>query len=430
MAAKKKTEPELAPAPAAAPTATAAKKKGALSPAEVAASIIKKKMGEDPITQNLSSRAYCPSGSSAIDDLIGGTLAADGKPKCPGYPRRQITEIFGAESSGKTTAALQAIAEVQKEGGWAIFLDFEHALDHPYAKAVGVSFEPSKLLLYQPKTLEEGMKYMFLGILLGADLVIIDSVASMVPASELTKAADEAAAIGALARALSTQLPKLGIWLHKKENQNPKGTAVVFINQTRSTIQQGGGNPETHTAGGKALKFYCYLRLMFSKIRQESLEKKDRFTGKMVKVPYGNHTRVKIIKSKVDAKQGQTTDIFIRFGHGIDDYLSIIEGGVTYKIIDKSGAWYEYKGERYQGREGLRTALKNNQALFTALRKDVLSHVHAGSVVQSVEGDDYADEDGSEALNISIDKEFDEAGFDGPAVEEVIEGADLGSDDV
>lgn len=408
-----------------------AEKKPALTGAALAASIIKKKMGVSTITAYTGSLPHVPSGSFAIDDLIGGTLASDGKPKCPGYPRRRITEVFGAESSGKTTAALQAIAEVQRNGGSAMFLDFEHALDHSYAKAVGVSFDPKKLTLYQPESLEEGMKYIYVGIMSGIDLIVVDSVAAMLPRTELDKGADDPSTIGGQARAFSRFLPQFGIWMWKPEasKYNPLGTAIVLINQTRAQISKMGPGSDTNTSGGRALKFYAYLRLQFSKIRSEAMEKKNKFTGKTVRVPYGNHTQVKVVKSKIDAKQGQTADIFIRFGQGIDDALSLIEAGVTHKYVEKAGAWYEYLGQRYQGREGFRAALKANPSLFQELRKQVLKSAQAG--VTASTSDDEDDDD------LGLDGEFEDVGVaveseseeDSSVTEEVIVDDGSSSDD-
>lgn len=406
--------------------------KGA-SPAEMAAAIIKKKMGLVSVTEYTGSQPCVSSGSFAINDLIGGTPASDGKPKCPGYPRRRITEVFGQESSGKTTGALQAIVECQRAGGWAMFLDFEHSLDHGYAKAIGVSFDPSKLLLQQPDSLEDGMKLIYIGIMTGADLIVVDSVAAMVPKVELEKGADDVAAIGAQARALSRFLPLIGTWLWKPEAKakNPQGTALVLINQIRATISKGGpggGGPETNTSGGKALKFYAYLRLLFTKIKAESLEKKNKFTGKVVRVPYGNHTQVKVIKSKIDAKQGQTADIFIRFGQGIDDALSLIEAGVNHRFVKKEGAWYAFEGQRYNGREALRTYLKDNRKAFEDLRKKVLDQVIAGAVVVEDDDDDTGEDFDAEFEAIATESEPDEAALDG-ATEEVILGEEEAAGD-
>jgi recombination protein RecA len=347
--------------------------------AEAIRSTIFKKIGQKQVALNFSTMPHVASGSMMIDDLIGGTLAQDGKgPVCPGYPRRCITEIYGPESSGKTTAALEAIVENQKAGGLAMFLDFEHALHHGYAKALGVSFDKDKLLLYDPDTFEEGLRMMFYGIQAGADLIVVDSVASMVPKSELEKSLKDPATIGALARAMSLNLPKIGVWLHKPEyTNNPLGTAVIFINQERALISTGPGarGGGVNTAGGKALKFYAYLRLKFTRLRSDMVEKKDKFTGKKKRYPFGNHTQVKVVKSKIDAKQGFTSDIFIRYGQGIDDHYSIIEAGSNNKVIQKKGGWFHYNGEKYQGRESLRQALLSNPKLFQEIRASVLEAV-------------------------------------------------------
>lgn len=396
---------EQTPAPKKAKSASQAVTKKGPSAAELAASIIKKKMGVSTITAYTGALPHVSTGSFAVDDLIGGTLASDGKPKCPGFPRRRITEVFGAESSGKTTGALQSIAECQRNGGVAMFLDFEHALDHAYAKAIGVNFESRHLALYQPDTLEEGMKYIYIGIMTGVDIIVVDSVAAMVPKADLEKGADEAATIGSQARAFSRFLPMIGTWLWKKDaaERNPEGTALVFINQIRATISKGGpggGGPETNTSGGKAIKFYAYLRLLYTKIKAEYIESKNKFNGKKIRKAFGNHTQVKVIKSKIDAKQGQAADIFIRFGQGIDDALSLIEAGVNHRFVKKEGSWYVLNGERYQGREKLRTYLKENRKAFEDLRKKVLASVQAGAVAIAEDNDaeDGIDDDEFEAI--------------------------------
>jgi recombination protein RecA len=345
--------------------------------------LVFKVTGEKPLSENKGPIPAAPSGSTCIDDLIGGALAADKSgPKCPGYPRRHITEIYGAESSGKTTAALQAIAEVQKKGGTAMFLDFEHALDHQYARRIGVDFDENRLSLYQPDTMEKGWQMIHIGIAGGVDLIVVDSVAAMVPDAELNKKkAGEAPKIGAVAASMASNLPKVCNWLSSpKYQKNPKGTALIFLNQIRASISTGGGGGQgtnENTAGGYALKFFSYLRIKFTRIRTERLpgKKKDPLTGKEVTLPYGNLTQVKLVKSKVDGKQGFTTEIFIRFNHGIDDHYSLIEAGVSTKVISKSGAFYEYGGQRYQGRDRLRRYLMDNPKVFNELRVKILSRV-------------------------------------------------------
>lgn len=374
--------------------------------AERTRAMILKATNHKTVKPRFSTMDHVPSGSSTIDDLIGGTLAQDGKgPICPGYPRRYITEVFGKESSGKTTAALQAIATIQRAGGLAMFLDFEHALHTGYAKSIGVSLDESKLLHYAPNTFEEGLRMLYLGIRNGVDLIVCDSVAAMVPESEKDKT-DKASQIGALARAMSDRLPKIGIWLHSPEHSgHPLGTAVIFINQTRALIKtnagpRGGGGDSTNTSGGAALKFYAYLRLQFTKLRNDTIKKKDKFTGKERTYPYGTLTQVKIIKSKIDAKIGFASDIFIRYGYGIDDYFSIIEAAITNKIVKKNGANYSYGSQSFRGREKFRTFLVENPKVFTEIREKVLGAVRNPDLAQA-----QVDEEEEEIMSV-MEQEF------------------------
>lgn len=359
-------------------------------------SFVLKQTGQKSVTEHKGPIPCAPSGSICINDLIGGTMSADKSgPKCPGYPRRHITEIYGAESSGKTTAALQAIAEIQKQGGTAMFLDYEHALDHQYARRIGVEFDESKLALYQPDTMEEGWVMIHAAIAAGVDLIVVDSVAAMVPNNELNnKKPGEAPKIGAVAASMAQNLPKVCNWLsNPKYTRNPQGTALIFLNQIRAAISTGGGGGQgtsENTAGGYALKFFSYLRIKFTKIKAERLpgKKKDAYTGKEVTVPYGNLTQVKLVKSKVDGKQGFTTEIFIRFNYGIDDYFSLIEAGVVNRVISKSGAFYEYSGQRHQGRDKLRRYFMDNPQAFAELRTKVLNMVRDDERLDSPDQDE------------------------------------------
>jgi recombination protein RecA len=334
--------------------------------------------------------------------LIGGTPAKDGSgPICPGLPRRRITEIYGPESSGKTTLLISSMVQAQKAGGAAMFIDFEHSLDHNYAKALGLSYDNDKLMVLQPDSMEDGFKQMYIGIAAGFDIIGVDSVAAMVPKDELVKGFDDAAKIGAVARQFSMVLPKFVTWLQKfpelpeakgKPDPNHPGTALVFINQTRALIQTSGhghGGDE-NTSGGKALKFYAYLRLRASRIKSEFIERKDQMTGKKRRFPYGNVTDVKVIKSKIDAKQGHSTSMFIRYGVGIDDYYSIIETGVVHKVIKREGAFYTLQKERFQGKDKLRKYLVENPKVFDALRTQLALSVNAAAVDA---GDDIGEDD-------------------------------------
>lgn len=433
MAAAKKLEKDVSPAPvaetkpetpkeapkpkakaAAAPAASAVEAQR-LKAVQAARNAILKSTEKKPIAEDLSPKQAVRSGSSCIDDLIGGTLSLDGTgPKCLGYPRRQITEIYGLESSGKTTAALQAIAEVQKQGGLAMFLDFEHALDDGYAKKIGVSFDEDKLMRYQPDTIEQGWKMIYIGIKAGVDLIVIDSVAAMVPAAELNnKKPGDAPKIGAVAASMAQMLPKLGTWLHDVKNPNPKGTAIIFLNQVRAVI--GGQGTGENTSGGHALKFFSYVRIKFTRIKSEFIKKKDRLNGREVNIPYGNLTRVKLVKCKVDGKQGFTTDIFIRFNYGIDDYYSMIESAVFHKIVKKDGASYSFSGQKFVGRDKFRTFLTSNPSLFEQLRASVLKAARSD---EEAKDEDLADEDN---LLMSMAEEMGTEEDPSPDFEEVSE---------
>jgi recombination protein RecA len=395
-----------APAKAKAPAkkTTAKKSEGKqLSVAQMARNAILKETGQKPLTASFTTYPHVSSGSLLINDVIGGSMAGDGKGAiCPGYPRRRITEIYGAESSGKTTAGLHAIAEAQRAGGCAMFLDFEHALHHGYAKAIGVSFHPEKLLLYAPDTLEEGFKDICVGILAGVDIIVLDSVAAMAPKAELERDMDKEDMVGLQARKMSSLLRRVLAWLNHKDalKRNPKGTAMIFINQPRADIK---GGKDT-TAGGKALKFYASLRLVFSKVREEVIKKKkDPITGRERNFPYGNHTQVKVVKNKMDARQGFTTDIFIRFGYGIDEFYSVIEAGVNSKVIKKKGAMFVYGGEEFRGREKFRLFLKEHPDVFKKVRDGVLLW-SANSVKEMMPDEDELDD--SDNLEVSIKRAF------------------------
>jgi len=329
-------------------------------------------------------------GSIAIDNLIGGNPSADGTgPVCMGFPRGHISEVYGPEASGKTTLALEAIVEIQKQGGTALFLDYEHALHHGYATKLGIRFDDSFAHL-QPDDMEQGMETLRIAALAGVDLIVVDSVAAMVPKSDMEKKFTEGDQIGSRARALASLLPKIVKVLHQPSKHNNKRAAVIFINQTRANISTGpgGGGSGDNTSGGKALKFFAYLRLMVTRIGSEYLEVKDSLSREKRRVPFGNKTLVKVIKSKVDAKQGHSCNIFIRYGQGIDDYYTMIESGVAHKVVKKSGAYYEFEGQNIQGREKFRRFLMSDPKSFQRLRAGVLKAIRAQATDVDLEEDD------------------------------------------
>ena len=265
-----------------------------------------------------------------------------------GLPRGRIIEIYGPESSGKTTLALHVIAEAQKAGGKAAFIDAEHALDPVYAKALGVDID--ELLVSQPDTGEDALEICEMLIRSGAiAIVVIDSVAALVPKSEIEGDMGDSH-VGAQARLMSQALRKMtGI-------ANKTGTMVVFINQLREKIGVMFGNPET-TTGGRALKFYSSVRLDVRRV--ESIKQGEAVIG--------NRTRVKVVKNKV-APPFKMTEFDIMYGKGISRSGDILDCAVEAKLIEKAGAWYSYKGERIgQGRENVKNYLEERPALMNEL---------------------------------------------------------------
>ena len=272
-----------------------------------------------------------PTGSLELDFALG----------VGGIPRGRVTEIFGPESSGKTTVALHVIAEAQKEGGTAAFIDAEHALDPVYASKLGVDID--NLLVSQPDTGEQALEIVEALVRSGAiDVVVVDSVAALVPKAEIEGEMGDSH-VGLQARLMSQALRKLSGVINKSN------TAAIFINQLREKVGVLFGNPET-TPGGRALKFYASVRLDVRRV--ETLKQGTEMVG--------NRTRVKVVKNKV-APPFRQAEFDIIYGEGISKEGSILDLGVEHNIIDKSGAWYSYGDTRIgQGREKARQFLKDN----------------------------------------------------------------------
>jgi recombination protein RecA len=279
-----------------------------------------------------------PTGSPSLDRALG----------IGGYPRGRIVEIYGPEASGKTTLTLHAIAECQKMGGVAAFVDAEHALDVRYAKALGV--DPERLLVSQPDSGEQALEITETLIRSGAvDLLVIDSVAALVPRAEIDGDMGDPH-MGLQARLMSQALRKL------TSVTNKTGTTVMFINQLRMKIGVMFGSPET-TTGGNALKYYSSVRLDVRRIG--ALKNGDQVLG--------NRTRVKVVKNKF-APPFQSVEFDIRYGEGIDVAADLLDTAVAKGVIDKSGSHYAFGGERLaQGRERTRTALVQNAELRAAV---------------------------------------------------------------
>jgi recombination protein RecA len=290
-----------------------------------------------------------------ISTVSSGSLALDVALGVGGYPRGRIIEVYGPESSGKTTVSLHAIAEVQAAGGTAAFIDAEHALDPAYAQKLGVNID--ELLLSQPDTGEQALEIAEALVRSGAvDIIVVDSVAALVPKAEIEGEMGDSH-MGLQARLMSQALRKLSGAINKSN------TIAMFINQVREKIGVMFGNPET-TPGGRALKFYSTVRLEVR--RAEQLKQGSEIVG--------NKTKIKVVKNKV-APPFKVAEVDIMFGEGISQVGEIIDMGSELDIIEKSGSWYSYNGDRLgQGRENAKLFLKENKTLQTEINKKIREH--------------------------------------------------------
>jgi len=287
-----------------------------------------------------------------IDVISTGSLALDVALGIGGLPRGRVVEIYGPESSGKTTLTLQVIAEAQKVGGTAAFVDAEHALDPSYAEKLGVQIDD--LLVSQPDTGEQALEIADMLVRSGAvDIVVVDSVAALTPKAEIEGEMGDSH-MGLHARLMSQALRKL------TANIKRSNTLVIFINQIRMKIGVMFGNPET-TTGGNALKFYASVRLDIR--RTGAIKKGDEIVG--------NETRVKVVKNKM-APPFKQAEFEILYGEGISREGELIDLGVKHDIVDKAGAWYSYNGDRIgQGKDNVRTFLKDNPEMAADIDKQL-----------------------------------------------------------
>ena len=310
--------------------------------------------------------AAIPTGSIALDIALG----------VGGLPRGRVIEIYGPESSGKTTVALHAVANAQKAGGIAAFIDAEHALDPEYACALGV--DTDALLVSQPDTGEQALEIADMLVRSGAiDIIVIDSVAALVPRAEIEGEMGDSH-VGLQARLMSQALRKMTGGL------SASGTTAIFINQLREKIGVMFGSPET-TTGGKALKFYSSVRLDVRRIE----------TLKDGTEPVGNRTRVKVVKNKV-APPFKQAEFDLLYGQGISREGSIIDMGVEQGFIRKSGSWYTYEGDQLgQGKEKVRANLRENPALCDEIEEKILRKLKIGAYANEPDDEAAITDDGS-----------------------------------
>jgi len=322
---------------------------------ELALSQIEKQFGKGSIVRLGSREALVP-----ISVISTGSISFDAALGVGGVPRGRVIEIFGPESSGKTTITLQIIAEAQKNGGLAAFVDAEHALDPAYAKKLGVDVD--NLLVSQPDSGEQALEITEALVRSGAiDVLVVDSVAALVPKAELDGEMGESH-MGLQARLMSQALRKLTGTVSKSR------TSLIFINQIREKIGVMFGNPET-TTGGRALKFYSSVRVDIRRIA--AIKEGDAVVG--------NRTKVKIVKNKV-AAPFREAEFDILYGEGISREGDVLDLGVANTIVEKSGAWYSFAGERIgQGRENTRNFLKENRDIFSKMDGEVRKKLGIGA---------------------------------------------------
>ena len=301
-----------------------------------------------------------PSAQVAVETIPTGSLSLDLALGLGGVPKGRIVEIYGPESSGKTTVALHMIAEVQKRGGIAGFIDAEHALDPVYAKNIGVDID--ELYISQPDSGDQALEITETMVRSGAmDIIVVDSVAALVPKQEIEGDMGDSH-VGLQARLMSQALRKLTPVISKSN------CVVIFINQLREKVGVMFGNPET-TTGGRALKFYSSVRMDVRRI--ETLKQ----SGEMV----GNRTRVKIVKTKI-APPFKEAEFDIMFGKGISKEGDILDLAVKCDLVSKSGAWFAYNGDKIgQGRENAKTYLSEHPEIMEELEQNIRAHYHIGA---------------------------------------------------
>ncbi|MFO7718005.1 MAG: recombinase RecA [Thermodesulfobacteriota bacterium] len=331
---------------------------------DTALTTIERKYGQGAVMR-LSDEAH-----QAVPFISTGSLGLDLALGIGGIPRGRVVEIYGPESSGKTTLALEIIAQAQKAGGNAAFVDAEHALDVNYAKRLGVKTD--ELVVSQPDYGEQALEISDLLVRSGAlDVIVVDSVAALIPQAELEGSMGETQ-VGGQARLMSHAMRKLTGSIHRSK------TSVIFINQIRMKIGMTGyGSPET-TTGGNALKFYSSVRLDIRRI--QTLKDKDEF--------YGNRARVKVVKNKV-APPFREAQFDILYGTGISKEGELLDLGVEYGIVDKSGSWYAYGSERLgQGKENVRAFLQQNPEIQQEIENKLLVHLGLRDNEQQPAGED------------------------------------------
>ncbi len=325
----------------------------------------------DKIDKDYGKGTIMRMGDSSIEDIPAistGSIALDYALGVGGFPRGRVVEIYGPESSGKTTLTIHAIAEAQKNGGIAAFIDAEHAFDRSYAEKLGV--DTDNLLISQPDNGEQALEITDHLVRSGAvDIIVVDSVAALTPKSEIEGDMGDSK-MGLQARLMSQALRKL------TSSINKTNTVVIFINQLREKIGVMFGNPET-TTGGNALKFYASIRIDIRKIGQ--IKNGDEVIG--------NKTRVKVVKNKV-APPFRKAEFDIMFGEGISQVGEIIDLGVEYDVVKKSGSWFSYGESKLgQGRDSVKNLLKDNPELAEEIHNKIVAKLNGDEEQEQIENE-------------------------------------------
>ena len=342
-------------------------------------------MSEDTLTESLP---HISSGSVTVDHLIGGDTNQFGVSPCPGFPRGRVTQIWGHESSGKTTLCLEAVAQCCADGGTAVFIDWENDIVPDYAAALGVPItDPTQFMLLQPDTLEDGIKYAMAYATAGVDLIVFDSVGAAVTRRISERDAlevAEQAKVAELQSVWSQELPNI------KGTIARSGTAVVGISQIRSTLATMPGAKKTQPQGGNAWKFYSAVRLELRRVKNEKAAEHNVLTHKTDQRVVGGIIKVTAVKCKVSRSQGREEIFYIRWGEGIDNVRTIIEIAKAHGII-KGSSWMTWEGcpdgpLRIQGNEKMRKHFLENGEHFEALTARVMPFLGGGTT------DHFADE--------------------------------------
>lgn len=333
---------------------------------------------------------FIPTGSWIINYLIGdGTLSG----KSGGLPRGHIVEVFGDESSGKTTFALSACKKVQEMGGLAVYLDFEQTFHPVYAEKMGLSLDKNKLMVMQPKHFQHGARIIFDTLAMRPHLIVVDSVSAMLPQQFLEGSIDEGQRIGLQAQLMS------GMCSYITKFLSESNTCLLFTNQLRKVIKKNKYDmgPDEESSGGWALKFYSSVRLKLRKSTVEKVNVKSKLTGKLDKEPINVMVKATVVKNKID-KPYYTAPVYIRFGEGFDNILSLMELAINTGVIKKSGAFLTFEDVKAHGKEQMWKILHDDDKIWEKLKSNLV-------FMQ----DEQAKEDYSK-FNESIEEDTDEMG--------------------